>query len=154
MRNLVLAISLLFLIGCGGSGSGTPSIDNSKLTQTQNSLGYYGKATVFGNMEISRGWNIYNNNEYTGLLWHFSTDGVATYFDFSDGDRQSHDFGVSKDGKTIKIAENSSPTIITYQSSAEAGCMIISIKDERVFLNNIKMCKTDSHPDKEYSVVQ
>lgn len=153
MKNLVLVISILFFVGCGGS-SNSSSVDNSKLTQTQNSLGYYGKAVIFGNMEISRGWNVYNNDQYTGLLWAFSTNGIATYFDSSDGDYQSYDFGVSKDGKTIKIAENSSPTIITYKSSAGEGCIIVSVTDGTESLSNIKMCKTDSHPDKEYSIIQ
>ncbi len=144
MKNLILMISLLFLIGCGGSGDGTSSIDNSQLTQKQNSIGYYGKGTIFGDMEISRGWHVYNNNKHTGLLWMFSTDGTAMFGDFNDGELSSwYDFGTSKNGKTVTITDTTPPTVLTYKSSDGNGCMFISVSSEGVLFDNIKICKSD-----------
>ena len=42
MRKIILIVSMLFLISCGGgsSGSNIPTTDNSTLTDLENEYGY------------------------------------------------------------------------------------------------------------------
>jgi hypothetical protein len=104
MKSLVLVISLLFLVGCGGSGSSLPSIDNSKLTTYSNEYGYYGENVQFGEYDIVDTWRVYNSD--ITYFFTFSSDGKTTLRE-SDTYGAAYEtlgnYGVSKDGTTVSF---------------------------------------------------
>ena len=113
MKNIVLAISLLFLVGCGGSsGSNDNSKNNDKIDSptvsntgsNHNTYGYYGDNVIFGNKKIIGEWQMYGINP----------DGTIQYVPsetrYQDEEFQgAYDnrwttlgtYGVSEDGKTL-----------------------------------------------------
>ena len=52
MKNLVLAISLLFLVGCGGGSSDNPIETTDNSGNYHNNYGFYGSTVKLGNESI------------------------------------------------------------------------------------------------------
>lgn len=137
MKNLVLVISLLFLVGCGGSSGGSfvASADNSKNTDKQNSYGYYGASVIFGEHVLNGNWDVtYQGTEHN---WFFSKNGTVFFseagkFGESGG---SQSYGVSKDGGKL-FFDNGSFTI----KSKSGNCYTLKGNEGSDSVNNVKMC--------------
>jgi len=101
MKSFFLAISLLFLIGCGGSSSSIPSIDNSTLSNKSNSYGYYGDGVKFGEYKVNMQWKLCGGENRDNCFdVSFRDDGKTTI------DGVKRDYGVSKDGRVITFDGN------------------------------------------------
>lgn len=137
MKNLVLAMSLLFLVGCGGSDSGNSNnenaIDNSKLTDEANDYGYYGKDVIFGE-SIAVG------------LWHGTAnidgENISNYVTMSDDGFTSQGFlwGVSQNGQRLSESDGE---IIDIVSVLGNNCYNVNVLTDEGKRISGKMCKTE-----------
>ena len=113
LKVLVSVIVMSFvMIGCGGeeeSGTSVPSVDNSTRASGENQYGYFGENILIGNSNVVGSWKLNNleDNTYFGIVT-FYADGDG---ELNTGTIYDIDYGVSSDGKTIKIGGEYSVTM-------------------------------------------
>ena len=151
----VVAMSFI-MVGCGssgGSGSSTPAIDNS--VYLENQYGYFGEGVVFGNrLVVGVMWEFFNrdDNFAFAIYGRFEADGDGYLDSPNNPNRKYIDYGVSQDGRIIKIGGEYTATItlksILYDyhkivqsdgSSATYDCYDI-IFDDVYGSHNVVMC--------------
>jgi len=123
---LVLVSAISLLVGCGG-GSGSTSntvpagVDNSKNTNTENQYGYFGYNVIFGKYVAAQSWTLLQDGTTDTMILTLSTDGDLR---LQNGSQYlTGDYGVSKDGKTIKssILNNISITGVRKDYKQQIG---------------------------------
>ena len=155
MKNLVLAISLLFLVGCGGGSSSSnnnvsetedPTVSNKGFSHNQ--YGYYGENVIFGNKKIKGEWQMYGINP-DGTIQY-----VPTETRYQDEEFQgAYDnrwttmgvYGVSEDGKTLTNHYDLFNKNLVFVYAGEA----VSVKNKYTNVQRICM-KVYSNADKKY----
>jgi len=120
----MIAVMALF-IGCGSSGGGSSSVstfdtvDNNTLKTATNKYGYYGDKVKFGNHTVARRWTFSKTGEASFHLV-FST-GQAAYH-VESGDVNSVTFGVSKDGREVKMVLLANNITVRLDSVVDSNC--------------------------------
>jgi len=120
LKVLILVIAMSFMmVGCGGGGSSSlsnppsASIDNSTLADGENQYGYFGADVIFVNTKVTQNWSYFNkdNDDKLELYSGFYADGDGYFGNVNQIGHADIDYGVSKDGKVIKVGGDYSVTI-------------------------------------------
>jgi len=99
MKKIVISTLALLLLGCGDSKEGfTRNLDNAKLADGENTLGYFGKKVIFGETQLIGVWKRTVNN----LTYNFNfTDDGTQIIEGGTFDGFTLDYGVSMNGEKL-----------------------------------------------------
>ena len=131
MKNLILAISFVFLVGCGSSSSSSDdniplkNVDNSSLASGSSAEGYYGESVIFGNHLASQWWTMTYQGESERFLLKSNGDGIDAE-DINTG--YTFDYGISKDGRTMN--RNNSEMIFYIIKPINSRCYNVDLTGE------------------------
>lgn len=125
------------MIGCGGGGggdssSGLPTVDNSILADGSNEYGYFGVDVIFGGIEVTGDWNIYNLEvDGESLYATFYSDGTGEIVNSQTNGRTDVVYGVSKDGRVLDTSETIKLTI----TGVNEGGAVLNYNNETLVLD-------------------
>ena len=117
-----LIVFSLFFISCGGGGSSTSSlstIDNSKLTLTENKYGYFGDDVKLGDYKARGTWNLHNKDALANdISLSIYSDGRIRMRNVKTSQTTTRDAGISKDGLQVRFSDiiSAEPNTITIVS--------------------------------------
>jgi len=126
MKKIALFLIVLFFLGCGSSGGGTPGVNAQKQS---NSLGYYGSDVLLGDKKVTN--PIWAMTIYGGNIVYviFGSDG---YFVSMDSDMAITDnsiYGVSEDGNTLtmhdSVADKNAVIALKEKTSEKCYSMVL-----------------------------